>query len=195
MTSIMTPMKPSRLPMMEMKPSPLPVGDVGSSVKPAYVPPSRRSTSAPAPPQLPENVDLDNASAFPTLVSAATPKKAWASASGSFTQKIHEWIAFDRMTAVERARAEERARELEGWETLPIKKMPDLGIEFNTNLLMAEHFAKSIDSLNELGLHFQKHKSIYRSYDDEPCPAIHEEPTPPSFIEEPMTDDEEDDNN
>jgi hypothetical protein len=181
--------------MAEMKPSPLPVG---LAPKSAYVPPSRRSTTAPAAPQLPENVDLNNASAFPTLVPSAIPKKAWAATGGgggSFTQKIHEWIAFDRMTAVERARAAEKARELEGWETLTIKKMPELGIEFNTNLLMVEYFAKSIDGLNELGLHFQKTKSVYRSYDDDaPTPAIHEEPTPPSFIEDSVTDDEEEDN-
>jgi hypothetical protein len=185
-----------------MKPSRLPIGDAGTAAgvttKAAYVPPSRRNavTGATTPPP-PEKVDLDNASAFPTLVSTAGSKKAWAPAnggSGSFSEKIHEWIAFDRMTAVEKARAAEKARELEGWETLVIKKMPDLAIEFNTNLLMAEHFAKSIDGLNGLGLYFPATRSFYRSHDDGDDTPMYEEPAPPNYVENSLSEDEEENN-
>jgi hypothetical protein len=149
-------------------------------VKPAYVPPSRRTdTSAASLPQPPP--DLSSTSMFPTLGIIKNTKTAWAPANGSFTQKIHEWIAADRMTVEERTRAAEKARELEGWTTISIPKGTEVFTKFNEHICKIEKIAKTMNELAELGLQPPTDLSAYRYYDIENYPTLPDEPDIPRF--------------
>jgi hypothetical protein len=97
-----------------------------------YIPPHLRAKAVETP--KPSGVDVNNAEDFPTLGGTKVKTtNAWGSKT-TFTQKIHELIAFEQRTEAEKMEAEEAAKELEGYAVLNLKFDRERYIAFNERM-------------------------------------------------------------
>lgn len=99
-----------------------------------YIPPHLRSKTVDAP--KPKAIDMTSADDFPTLGGSKMKVTAWS--KPSFTEKIHDLIAFEQRTEAEKMEAEEVARELEGYAVLNLKYDKARYIAFNEKMAAAE---------------------------------------------------------
>jgi hypothetical protein len=124
-----------------------------------YVPPHKRMELEKAAKEAKKNkFDVNDADDFPTLSVAPTKTVGgWGGVSAtkkSFTQTIHNLIALEQQTEVEREAAREAAREMEGWTVLPLKKFTkDDYIAFNEKMLAASAIERHVADLMNSGVY------------------------------------------